>query len=266
MKLFLQGCSSPGGREEVTWPSRVATFAFLVFSLLGVLGCNVGPRYLRPAVPVPSVFKESGPQQAPDGTVWKPAQPHDAMLRGKWWEIYQDPELNSLEEKLNISNQNIARAFENFMAARAQVQQARSAYYPTVSVGPSYARNRASQSQTTAPGLSKGNPNSNAFNLPFDVAWEPDLWGRVRNSVLQTANAAQVSAADLENQKLTEQASLAIFYFELRGQDALTDLLRKTVEVDRQSLELTRVLYKTGLDNDEAVAQAEITLRVHRQP
>src|SRR4029077_1048703 len=216
--------------------------------------------YLRPAVPAPSAFKESGPQQAPDGTFWKPAQPQDAMLRGKWWEIYQEPELNSLEEELNISNQNIARAFEDFMAARAQVQQARSAYYPTVSVGPSYARNRASQSQTTAQVSSKGNPNSNTFNLPFDVAWEPDLWGRVRNTVRQSANAAQVSAADLENQKLTEQANLAVFFFELRGQDALEDLFRKTVEIDRQSLEITRVLYKTGLDNDEAVAQAEITL------
>src|SRR4029077_13207821 len=119
--------------------------------------------YLRPAVPAPSAFKESGPQRAPDGTVWEPAQPQDAMLRGKWWEIYQEPELNSLEEKLYISNQNIARAFEDFMAARAQVRQARSSYYPTVSVGPSYARNRASQLQTTAPGPLKGNPNSNTF-------------------------------------------------------------------------------------------------------
>jgi NodT family efflux transporter outer membrane factor (OMF) lipoprotein len=261
MKLFLQGCSSPGGRKEMTWPGSVATLALLVFSLLGLPGCNVGPQYLRPAVPAPSAFRESGPQQAPDGTVWKPAQPQDAMLRGKWWEIYQEPELNSLEEKLNISNQNIARAFEDFMAARAQVQQARSAYYPTVSVGPSYARNRASQSQTTAQVSSKGNPNSNTFNLPFDVAWQPDLWGRVRNTVRQSANAAQVSAADLENQRLTEQANLAVFFFELRGQDALEDLFQKTVEIDRQSLELTRVLYKTGLDNDEAVAQAEITLK-----
>ena len=261
MKLFLQGWSSPGGRKEASWPSRVATFALLVFSLLGLPGCNVGPKYLRPAVPAPSAFRESGPQEAPDGTVWEPAQPQDAMLRGKWWEIYQEPELNSLEEKLNISNQNIARAFEDFVAARAQVQQARSAYYPTVSVGPSYARNRASQSQTTAQVSSKGSPNSNTFNLPFDVAWEPDLWGRVRNTVRQSANAAQVSAADLENQRLTEQANLAVFFFELRGQDALEDLFQKTVEIDRQSLELTRVLYKTGLDNDEAVAQAEITLK-----
>jgi NodT family efflux transporter outer membrane factor (OMF) lipoprotein len=261
MKHLLQGCSFTGATPAVNRPGRIAPFALVAFAFLGLPGCSVGPKYLRPVVPVPSAFKESGPQQAPDGTVWKHAQPQDATLRGKWWEIYQEPELNALEEKLNISNQNLARAFEGFMAARAQVRQARSSYYPTVSVGPSYARNRSSQSPTTATSLSKGNPNSNTFNLPFDVAWEPDLWGRVRNTVRQSADAAQVSAADLENQKLTEQANLAIFYFELRGQDSLEDLFRKTVEVDRQSLELTRVLYKTGLDNDEAVAQAEITLK-----
>jgi NodT family efflux transporter outer membrane factor (OMF) lipoprotein len=177
-----------------------------------------------------------------------------------WWEIYQEPELNSLEGKLNVSNQNIAQSYDNFMAARAQVQQARSSYYPTVSVGPSYTRNRSSQSQGAASSLSSANPNSNVFNLPFDVSWEPDLWGRVRNSVHQVSRAAQVSAADLENVKLTEQANLAVFYFQLRGQDALEDLYQTTVEVDQQSLDLTRVLYKSGIGNDEAVAQAEIAL------
>src|ERR1700675_1875266 len=224
MNQLLQSCSSPGERQQLDRPGRIATLALLVFVFLGMPGCNVGPKYLRAAVPTPPAFKELGPQQAPDGTAWNPAQPQDAMLRVKWWEIYQEPELNSLEEKLNISDQNIARAFENFMAARDQVQQARSASYPNGSVGPSSARNRSSPSQTSATSLSKGNPNRNAFNLPFDVAWEPDLWGRVRNTVRQSANAAQVSAADLENQKLTEQANLAIFYFELRGQDALEEL------------------------------------------
>jgi len=170
--------------------------------------------------------------------------------------MYEEPELNALEEQLNISNQNIARSFDNFMAARAQVRQARSSYYPTLSVGPSYARNRSPQTQTAPSSFS----NSNLFNLPFDASWEPDLWRRVRNSVHQVSYAVQVSAADLENEKLSEQANLAVFYFELRGQDALQELLQKTVEVDRQSLELTRVRYRLGLDNDEAVAQAEIAL------
>ena len=193
----------------------------LMFSVVfGLAGCNVGPKYTRPVVPAPPAFKESAPQQAPDGSTWKPAQPQDGALRGKWWEGYQEPELNALEDKLNVSNQNIAQSYDNFMAARAQVQQARSNYYPTVSVGPSYSRNRSPQTQAN----SNSNPNSNVFNLPFDVSWEPDLWGRFRNTVRQSANAAQVSAADLENVKLTEQTNLAIFYFQLRGQDALEEL------------------------------------------
>jgi NodT family efflux transporter outer membrane factor (OMF) lipoprotein len=234
----------------------------LFFLLIcGLLGCNVGPRYVRPTVPSPPAFKESGPQQASDGSTWKTTQPQDDALRGKWWEMYEEPELNALEERLNVSDQNIARSFENFMAARAQVRQARSSYYPTLSVGLAYARNRSPQTQTGASSLSNSNPNSNLFNLPFDVSWEPDLWGRVRNTVHQFSYAAQVSAADLENEKLTEQANLAVFYFELRGQDGLEELFRTTVEVDRQSLDLTRVRYRLGLDNDEAVAQAEIALK-----
>jgi NodT family efflux transporter outer membrane factor (OMF) lipoprotein len=240
---------------------RLLQPSLFFLAICGLLGCNVGPRYMRPAIPSPPAFKESGPQQAPDGSTWETAQPQDDALRGKWWEIYQEPELNALEDQLNISNQNIARSFDDFMAARAQVRQARSSYYPTLSVGLSYTRNRSPQTQTAVSSVSNSNPNSNLFNLPFDVGWEPDLWGRVRNTVHQYSYAAQVSAADLENEKLSEQANLAVFYFELRGQDALEELYRKTVEVDRQSLELTRVLYKLGLDNEEAVAQAEIALK-----
>jgi NodT family efflux transporter outer membrane factor (OMF) lipoprotein len=227
-----------------------------IFATCGILGCNVGPKYVRPVVPAPPAFKELAPEEAPDGSTWKPAQPQDATIRGKWWELFQEPELNALEEKLNISNQNIAQSYANFMAARAQVRQARSSYYPTLSVGPSYTRNRSSQTGSAA-----SNPNSNLFNLPFDVSWEPDLWGRVRNTVHQNSYAAQASAADLENVKLTAQANLAVFYFQLRGQDALRQLFQKTAEVDRQSLELTRVLFNSGMDNDEAVAQAEIALK-----
>lgn len=233
--------------------------ALILSAMCGLPGCNVGPKYRPLAMPTPPAFKEQGPQQAPDGTNWKAAQPQDAALRGKWWEIYQEPELNTLEEKIVVSNQNVAQAFANFTAARAQIGQARSSYYPTISVGPSYARGRSSQTTTSL--NSSSNPNSNLFNLPFDVSWEPDLWGRIRNTVHQYAYAAQVSAADLANQTLAEQGNLAIYYFELRGQDALEDLYQKTAEADRQSLVLTRVQYKSGLTNDEAVAQAEIALK-----
>ncbi len=250
-------------------------------------GCNVGPKYVKPAAPAPPEFKESAPAaysnppegttNAPNGT-WRPAQPQDAALKGKWWEIFNEPELNALEEQLDINNQNIAEYFQNFMAARAQVREAKSQFYPTLTTDPSYTRQRtpgtlrnavATTSTSTGSGTgssstavaSTGGTTSTDISLPFDVSWEPDLWGKIRNTVREYQYAAQVSAADLENERLTEQADLAEYYFELRGQDALQDLYNKTVEADKKSLELTRSLYETGIDNDEAVAQAEVTLQ-----
>jgi len=221
--------------------------------------CVVGPRYVAPVIQAPPAFKEVAPQHSPDGTTWTAATPQDATLRGNWWEIYQEPELNALEDKLNISNQNIARSFQNFMAARAQVKQARASYYPTVSVGPSYTR--AHTSGTEGSQISGVNLNSNDFSLPFDVSWEPDVWGRIRNTVRQYANAAQVSAADLANERLSEQSNLAEYYFELRGQDSLIDLYEKTVAAYRESLRLNQVRSRTGVDTEQAVAQADLSLK-----
>jgi len=260
MECFVKSLFPYFTRRNIAKPGCFCASAFLIVTLCGLQGCNVGPRYRPPVMPAPPEFKEQGPQRAANGTTWKSAQPQDSALRGKWWELYQEPELNALEDKVVISNQNVARAFANFTAARAQIGQARSSFYPTISVGPSYTRGRSSQTTGTST-LSNNNPNSNLFNLPFDVSWEPDLWGRIRNTVHQYAFAAQVSAADLANQTLTEQADLAIFYFQLRGQDALEDLYRKTTEADRQGLALTRVQHRTGLTNDEAVSQAEIALK-----
>lgn len=242
--------------------SRIsASFKLLVliapFALLE--GCVVGPRYVAPVTQAPPAFKEAATQQSADGTTWAPATPQDATLRGNWWELYQEPELNALEEKLNTANQNIAQSFQNFMAARAQVKQARASYYPTVSVGPSYTRGRTSGTQGSQ--LAGVNPNSNDFSLPFDVSWEPDVWGRIRNTVREYANAAQVSAADLANVRLSQQANLAEDYFELRGQDALIDLFEKTVVAYQENLRLTQARSRTGVDTEQSVAQAELNLK-----
>src|ERR1700722_18025979 len=146
-------------------------------------GCNVGPRYIAPAVPAPPAFKESSPaaySSAPPGT-WLPALPQDAALKGKWWEMLNEPELNALEEQLNINNQNIAQYFQNFMAARAQVSESRACFFPTATVDPAAIRSGGGVSSS---GVST-TPRGGAFNdfaLPFDVSWEPDLWGRVRNT------------------------------------------------------------------------------------
>ena len=250
-------------RYQITLATTVA------ITLMTIGGC-VGPPYVKPKVDTPTAFKESSPAAytTADPGAWQPAQPQDAVLKGKWWEAFGEPELNTLEEQLNINNQNIAQFFQNFMAARAQVGIARASYFPTLTAAPAATRTKSSGAlgKSVATGASNGSvvgtsgSTFNEFQMPFDVSWEPDLWGRVRNTVRQARYAAQVSAADLENERLTEQAALAEFYFELRGQDALQSLYNETIEAQKKSVELTKVLVETGIDSPEDVAQAEVTL------
>ncbi|MGA7157680.1 MAG: efflux transporter outer membrane subunit [Acidobacteriaceae bacterium] len=246
-----------------------ACAASIAAVLLG--GCRVGPKYVKPSAPAPPAYKESSPaayNRAPDGNkqaaneAWRPADPQDAALKGKWWEMFNEPELNTLEDQVNINNQNVKEYFQNFMAARALVREARSQYFPTLTGGAGFTRSKVPAAESGGSGVASsttGVTGSN-FQLPFDVSWEPDLWGRVSNTVREEQYATQVSAADLENERLTEQADLAEYYFELRGQDALQDLYNETVKADQKSLDLTKSLYETGIDNDESVAQAEVTL------
>jgi NodT family efflux transporter outer membrane factor (OMF) lipoprotein len=225
-------------------------------------GCMVGPKYHTPpavAQAPPATYKES-PTQFQDTDGWKVAQPQDAMLHGKWWEVYNDPELNTLEERLNIDNQNIKQFFANFMEARTLIAQARSQLYPTVSVGPSYQRAKSSANLGTSSVANPGRQSS-VGSLPATVSWEPDLWGRVRSTIHEQQYNAQLSAADLENERLTEQASLATFFFEIRGQDALQAILNDTVEADKKALELTQAQYDTGVGDRISVVEAQNTLQ-----
>jgi NodT family efflux transporter outer membrane factor (OMF) lipoprotein len=235
--------------------------------LLVLSGCVVGPKYHPPASQAPvTVYKESLTQPRETG-LWTPAQPADAKLRGKWWEIFNNPELNALEEQLDINNQNINQYFENFMEARAVVREARSQYFPTLSVAPSFNRSRTSENLNTAPvntsgtGTAAKQLQSTVYSLPLEASWEPDLWGKVRNTVRQAQYAAQVSAADLENERLTEQAALAEYFFEIRGQDELQKIYDDTVAADRQAYDLTRALYEAGIDDQISVVEAETTLK-----
>jgi NodT family efflux transporter outer membrane factor (OMF) lipoprotein len=234
----------------------------------------VGPKYQRPSAETPAAYKELTPADFQNTDGWKVAQPNDAALRGKWWEIFNDPQLNALEEKVNVSNQNIAAAAASFLAARAMVKEARSQLFPTVTTNPSITVQRpsATLSRGTAGGSSGSGSGSGTgtassptstftdYDLPFDATWQPDLFGRIRNTVRSAAYGAQASAADLENTRLSMQAEVAIDYFQLRGQDALKKLLDSTVTAYQQSLDLTKALYDTGIDSDEAVAQAETQL------
>jgi len=241
--------------------------ALCVVSALLLTGCVVGPKYARPSVETPSAYKEIGTPETTGVGTWKQAQPRDNANRGKWWTEFNDPQLNELEQKASVANQNIAAAASSFLVARALVREARSQYFPTVTTNPSITNERPSPAQF---GGVRAGTSSNSqlivrpftdFSLPADASWEPDLWGRVRNSVKANVFAAQASAADLENVRLSEQAELAVDYYQLRAQDSLKQVFDATVAAYQDSLDLNRSLYKSGLGADEAVAQAEAQLR-----
>ena len=180
--------------------------------------CMVGPNYKRPSAPVPPSYKELPPPNSPQASEWRMAKPSDAMARGKWWEIYNDPELNTLEEQVSISNQNIKMAEAQYREAKLNVRIARSYLFPTLTASPSIINSRSSVTGT--PGETSFAPSSRtAYTLPVSVSYEADVWGSVRRSFRAIAEAAQVSDADLENARLLYQADLAQDYFELRGTD-----------------------------------------------
>src|SRR6185312_8147561 len=186
------------------------------------------------------------------------ARPADDVIRGKWWEMFQDSQLSALEEQVNISNQSIALAEANFRSARALVKQSRLQYFPTVTTTPSITTTRPSSRLTQA--NASGSRVITDYSLPFDASWEPDLWGRIRNTVSASTFEAQATAADLENVRLSVQAELAFDYFQLRSLDAQKRLLDATVVAFQQALELTQVRYQTGIASDEDVSQAETQL------
>jgi NodT family efflux transporter outer membrane factor (OMF) lipoprotein len=247
-------------RKSTTRTTRLV-MALPVLILLGIVsGCVVGPKYHPPSTPAPAADYKESPTQFKENEGWTVAQPADAKLRGKWWEIFNDPELNALEEQLDINNQNIKEYFENFMAARAIVREARSQYFPTLSAAPSITHSRSS-ANLGASAPAGTNLQSSLYSLPLEASWAPDLWGKVRNTVRAAQYAAQVSAADLENERLTEQASLAEYFFEIRGQDELQKIFDDTVAADQKTLDLTRGLYETGVDDQISVVEAETALQ-----
>jgi len=245
------------------------TVVIFTLSIAFLTGCTVGPKYARPSAAAAPAYKELTPENFKDTDGWKQAQPSDGTLKGNWWEIFNDAQLNALEEQVNVSNQNIAAAAANFLAARALVRQTRAQYYPTISANPTITNSRPSLGQFGGVSTSGSSTSTSAgfkltsftdYSLSFDASWVPDFWGKIRNTFLQNAAAAQASAADLENVRLTAQAEVAVNYFELRAQDTLKQLFDQTVAAYQDSLELTQLQFNAGIASDEAVAQAETQL------
>jgi NodT family efflux transporter outer membrane factor (OMF) lipoprotein len=222
----------------------------VAFVMMMLAGCTVGPRYTRPTVPAAptDAFKET------DG--WKTAQPSDQLLRGKWWEIFDDAQLNTLEGELTVSNQDLKAANARFMQARAMVHFNRAAEFPTISTAPGIASLRDSANTPYLPATK----NTGDFVLPFDLSYELDVWGRVRRTVSASREEAQATAGDLETVSLSLHAELAFDYFELRGADAQKQLLEDTVKAYRDALQLTVNRFEGGAAPKSDVAQARTQL------
>lgn len=224
----------------------------LSISIVAVLaaGCMVGPNYVRPSAPVPAHYKEN--------SSFALAQPSAAITKGTWWEIYNDPQLNLLEEQINSSNLTLAAEQERFEQARAAVHITRSGLYPTASGGLSVSRDVVSQNRPLA---SPGSANSYSdFSIPVDASYEPDVWGRVRRIIEASRSEAQATSADLASVSLSLHAELALDYFALRGLDAQKQLLDSTVISYQKALELTQTRYRGGLASAVDVAQARTQL------
>jgi NodT family efflux transporter outer membrane factor (OMF) lipoprotein len=256
-----------------------------IATCVALSGCDFAPKYVRPQTQDPHSFKEAAPAQPPAGD-WKPADPRDAQIRSNWWEVFADPQLNELEEKVVISNQSVAVAEANYRAARALVAEAEAAFFPTVTLDPSAVRSRSSASvstlggslSTTGTGISGTTPPSTTttttnsktiggstsprtiYSVPVEASYQVDLWGSVRNSVAQNRFSAQASAAQVATALLSTQSQLAQDYFELRVTDELRRILDATVTDYEASVHLVTTLVKYGMDSSEDLSEAETQL------
>jgi NodT family efflux transporter outer membrane factor (OMF) lipoprotein len=218
-------------------------------SFLLPTACMVGPEYQRPVAPESSSYKET----LPEG--WSSAQPGDGALRGAWWEIYNDTQLNRLEEQVSLSNQNVVAAEARFREAKAAVSGARAAQLPSVAVLPA-----ATASGTNA----VSNVQHRSFEIPLDAVWQADVWGSIRRSVAASADLAQASAAELENAQLLYQSQLAVDYFQIQGLDAEQQLLDSAVKSYEQYVQLTKDRFNGGVASMDDVALAETQLETAR--
>ena len=240
--------------------SRAAIFLLGAVMGLVLTGCRVGPDYVRPAAPLAPAFKEPLPENFKSQDGWKPAQPGDAQLKGDWWTLFDDPQLNTLEAQIDPANETLQQAEANFRAARAAVRFNRASEAPTIGAAPSVGAIRDSNHQPYL-NISGSNNGEGDFTLPFDLNYEIDLWGRVRRTVAQARDEAQASAADLETSRLSLHAELAFDYFDLRSADAQVKLLDDTVKAFQSALQLTEDRYNGGASPLSDVTQARTQLQ-----
>src|SRR6202045_1074377 len=244
--------------REIIWSTRqtqVIASVLLGLAVLMSVGCTGGRKYPAPGVPPPPAYKEVGD--------WKPAQPNDQNLGGSWWTVFQDTQLNELEDQVNVSNQNLKAAAAQFQQARAALRYNRANYYPTVTVDPSATRERISSRRPPPTSIFDG-ITYNDYVLPFDISYQADIWGQIRKNVESYREQAQASAAALATVNLSMHADLAVAYFEARSLDAEEQLLNSTVTQYEQALELNVSRFQGGVASEVEVEQAKTILQTPR--
>jgi multidrug efflux system outer membrane protein len=214
-------------------------------------GCTVGPNYHRPPMPAPPAYKTEAP--------WRVAEPKDAIPKGAWWEIFHDAELNSYEQQLLKANQSLAASQDRLDQARSLARVASAGYFPTATTDPSASRNRYSGNRPAT--TTSGNAfTQNAFDIPFLLSYEPDLFGKVRRT-LEASNASlQSTAADYYNVNLVLTAELAADYFSLRELDAEIQVVHEAVTIQQKGLQLVDARHSGGVASGLDLAQQKTLL------
>jgi NodT family efflux transporter outer membrane factor (OMF) lipoprotein len=243
--------------------SRLA--ACTIFTTLLLTGCMVGPKYIKPTGPMTPAYKENAPEAFKEDNSWHPAKPSDTVLRGDWWTIFNDPELNTLEPQVATTNQDLKAAEARFREARAQIKFNRASLAPNISAAPSAGGLRESNGRPYMSAASTINNNGTGdIQLPIDLSYEVDLWGRIRRTISASREEAQASAGDLQTAMLSLQSELAIDYFEARTADAQEKLLNDTVKDYEEAFRITTNRFEGGVSGESDVDQAKTQLETAR--
>jgi len=237
-------------------------------AVLAAGGCMVGPDYKRPppADPPSLAFKETTGPVVGAAASFQPAMPRDAIDRGPWWSMYDDHTLDRLAAQIDISNQTLMQAEAAYRQARALVRQDASGLYPTVTGGAGYTQSGSGSgsSRSTAGGVVTGSGSTGQFTSGPSLNWEIDLWGRIRRQIESDSAAAQASAADLANARLSAQANMAINYFSMRISEQRMRVYQASVAAYTRSVEIVQNQLDAGIVSRVDLAQAQTQLEQSR--
>ncbi|MFO1482316.1 MAG: efflux RND transporter permease subunit [Verrucomicrobiaceae bacterium] len=237
------------GEEMKPKTQYPALLHLLLFALVLLPSCNLAPKYFAPKPKLPTEFKTDGP--------WRTAKPRDEATRGDWWGLFGDAKLAALMKQAQAGNPTLELAAHRVTEAQALARADRAGLFPFLTLNGSALRNRGSGNLKFQ---FAGGRTRNVMGSTLDFSYELDFWGKVRNQARSGAAKAEAEQADYQNALLGLQSEVALNYFALRAQDAQIALLKRTVELRRQTVDLTRKRFTQGDIAQIDVAQAETDL------